>query len=101
MPLRLFFGLILARGLQYSLAIRAVFVQAVDIEMEGVLANLEAALARDFSLSLFDLRVIEFFDLAALHAHQMVMVFALIEFEYRFGYFEVMTFQQSSLFKLG
>jgi len=46
-----------------------------------VLADLEAALPCDPDLALLDIGVVEFFDVAALQADQVIMVRALVQFE--------------------
>ena len=57
-----------------ALAVRAVRLDALGVEVERVLADLEAALAGDLRLPLLDLRVVELLDAAALHADEVVVV---------------------------
>ena len=52
-----------------------------------------AALLRDFFLALFDFGIAEFFHPAALHAHQVIMVPAAVEFKHRFTAFEMVANQ--------
>ena len=73
----------LPRQFGAGLAIRAARLGAVGVEVQRVLADLEAALARDLGLPLLDLRVVELLDAAALHAHQVVVMRALVQLEHR------------------
>jgi hypothetical protein len=52
-------------------------------------------------LALFDLGVIKLFHLAAVQAHQVVMVLAFVEFINRFAAFELAAAEQTGLLKLG
>ena len=83
-----------------GLAVRALRLQALGVEIERVLADLEAALAGDLGLALLDLRVEEFLDAAALQAHQVIVVPALVELEHRLAGLEVMAHQQARLLEL-
>src|SRR5438270_11954760 len=65
------------------LAMRAHHSCAFGVKIERVLADLEAALAGDPGLALLDLGIEEFLDPAALQAHQMIVMTALIELDYR------------------
>ena len=58
--------------------VRAVRLDAVGVEVEGVLVNLEAAIFGDLDLALLDLGIVELFHLAALQADQMVVVPAFV-----------------------
>ena len=62
--------------------------------------DLEAALFGDFDLALFDLGVVELLDVAALHAHDMVVVPALLQLENRFAGFEMVADEQPRLLEL-
>ena len=66
-----------------------------------MLADSEAAIFGDFFLALFDFGVEEFFYAAALQAHQVIVVAALIEFEHSFAAFKVVADQESGLLELG
>ena len=65
-----------------------------------MLADLEAALARDALLPPFDFGVVELFDSAALHAHKMIVVLPFVQLEHRFAGFEVVADEQSRLLEL-
>src|SRR5207344_1378180 len=52
------------RGLERCLAVRAVLLHAVGVERERMTVQLEAALARNLVLPLFDLAVVELLDTA-------------------------------------
>lgn len=65
-----------------------------------MLADRETALLGHPQLPLFDLGVVEFFDPAALNAHEVIMMAALVQFEYRLARFEVMALQDSGVFEL-
>lgn len=68
--------------------------------MQRVFVYAEATLARNFLLTLFYCRIIKFFDAAALQAHQMVMMTALIELKNGFAAFEMMAHEQTGGLKL-
>jgi outer membrane protein assembly factor BamE len=61
----------------------------------------EAALFRYLVLAPFDFGVGKFLDAAALQADQMIVVFAILEFEDRLAGFEMVALQQSRLLELG
>lgn len=63
--------------------------------------KIEATLPCQHGLTFFNFRVVEFQDLAALQADQMVVMFALIEFEHRLPGFEVVAGQKPCLLELG
>ena len=65
-----------------------------------MLLQLEAARLRDRSLALLDLGVEEFLDTAAVHAHQVVVVLALVELEHRLAALEVIARQDAGLLEL-
>lgn len=66
-----------------------------------MLDNGEASLLGDLVLTALDLRIGELLDVAALHADQMIVMLAVVEFEYRLAGFEVVPFEQADLFELG
>src|SRR5207302_348161 len=68
--------------------------------VQGVLADLEAAIARDPELPLFDLRIEEFLNAAALQANQVIVVTALVQLEHRFARLEMVADQQPRLLEL-
>ena len=65
-----------------------------------MLADLEAALARDLELPLLDLRVVELLDASALHADEMVVVLAFVQLEHGLARLEVMADQEAGLLEL-
>jgi hypothetical protein len=65
-----------------------------------VVLDPETAISRDFDLALLDRRVIELFDVAALDAHDVIVMATLFELEYRFAAFEMMADEQPGLFEL-
>lgn len=65
-----------------------------------MLGQIETTFGGDFMLALFDGVVVEFFDFAAFKANEVVVVAAVVEFEYRMTTFEVMTQHQTGLFEL-
>ena len=83
-----------------GLAIRTLHPRAFGVKIERVLADLEPALAGDSGLALLDLGIEEFLDAAALQAHQVIVVAALIELKHRLARFEVMPYQQARLLEL-
>ena len=69
--------------------------------MQRVLGNDEAALLGDLVLAFFDLGVVELLDPSALHAHQMIVMAAGVEFEHGAAGLEMMSLQQAGVFELG
>ncbi len=61
----------------------------------------ETVLGCDFFLAGFDGGVEEFLDVPALHANDMIVMFAVIEFEHRFVAFKVMPDQDTRQLELG
>ena len=82
------------------LAMRTHHSCAFGVKIERMLADLEPALAGDSGLALLDLGIEEFLDAAALQAHQVIVVAALIELEHSLARFEVMPYQQACLLEL-
>src|SRR6185369_8662989 len=80
---------------------RAVLLGAVGVERERMPVELEAALARDLVLALLDLRIVELLDPAALQAHQMVVMAALVELVHRLAGLEVLAREQARVLELG
>ena len=60
----------------------------------------ESLAARDFVLPRLDFGVEEFLDPPALQAHQVIVMAALVQFEYRLAGLEVLARQQSGLLEL-
>src|SRR5437016_5074340 len=65
-----------------------------------MLVDREAAVLRDFVLTLLDFGIVEFFDSAALQTDQVIVVSALVQLEHRFARLEVMTHQQAGLLEI-
>ena len=87
-----------ARGLGLM---RAVGLDAIDVQMQRVLVDDEAALLGDLDLALFDFGVVELFDPPALQADQMVVMIAYVEFEHGAAGFKMMPLQQAGVLELG
>lgn len=66
-----------------------------------MIVDREAALLGNAVLALLDFSVDELFDFAALQADQMIVVVAMIEFEYRLVAIEMVAHQQARLLELG
>src|SRR5216683_3917290 len=81
--------------------VRAVRLGAVGVKLQRMLANREAAFRGDTDLALLDFGVIELFDASALHAHQMIVMAALIQLEHRLAGLEMVALEYSGLFELG
>jgi len=80
--------------------VRAVGLGAVCVKMQGVFADREASLPGDPALALLDLRVEELLDPAALQAHQVIVVLALVQLEHRLARLEVVPRQYAGLLEL-
>ncbi len=63
--------------------------------------QLEAALARHLVLAPLDVRVIELLDAAALQAHEVIVVAALVQLEHRLAGLEMLAREQTCLLELG
>ena len=66
----------------------------------GPMITAGVVIARDPELPLFDLRIEEFLDAAALQANQVIVVTALVELEHRFARLEMVADQQPRLLEL-
>src|SRR5512140_838922 len=91
-----------ARTLTASLlrAVRALRLDAIGVEVELVVVDLEAAVARHAVLPLLDLLVVELLDAPALHADQVVVVLALVQLVDGLAALEVMAHEQARLLEL-
>jgi len=58
---------------------RAVLADAVRVDVQRVVADAETALVGDLFLAFFDFGAVELFDMAALHADEVVVMAALVE----------------------
>jgi hypothetical protein len=81
--------------------VRAVVTRTVGVDVQGMVVNLEAAFLRDRDLPPLDLRIVEFLDVPALYAHEVVMVSALVQFKHRLSTLEVMAHEEPCLLELG
>src|SRR5262249_61885131 len=68
---------------------RSVRPAALAIKNEGVIADLEAEALRNRILALFDAGIHELFDAPALQTHDVVVVGAVVQLEYRHSVFEM------------
>src|SRR5579884_2932848 len=81
-------------------AVRAVLLDAVGVEMELVVVDGEAPLARHLLLALLDLGVVELLDAPALPAHEVIVVRALVQLVDRLAALEVMAHEEPRLLEL-
>src|SRR5690349_23505414 len=79
---------------------RAARLRAVGVEVERVLADRETALLRHFQLPLLDLGIVELLDATALHAHEVVVMLALVELEHRLARLEMVPHEKPGLLEL-
>jgi hypothetical protein len=84
-----------------GLPVGAVGFIAGRVEIKGVFLNLEPPIRGDFLLQPFNLRVVKFFDVTAIGAHQMVVMLAFVDLEHGFARVEKMPFKNAGLLKLG
>src|ERR1700704_6584429 len=87
-------------GLSLLGPVGTVRLDAVRVEVELVVVDLEAALLGDLVLALLDLGVVELLHAAALKAHQVVVVAALVQLVDRLAALEVVAHQQPRLLEL-
>jgi len=71
------------------------------IQCQRMVGNLKTMLLSNFNLTFLNFGIEEFFDLAAIQTHQMVMVRAFIELENGLASFEMIALQQTGLLELG
>ena len=93
-------GVAHAASVASALAVRAARFHALRIQIERVLGDPEAALARDRGLPLFDPRIVELLDAAALQADEMVVMVALVQLEHRLAGLEMVANQKTRLLEL-
>ena len=79
----------------------AVGLEAIDVQMQRVLGDDEAAFLGDLVLAFFDPGVVELLDPPALHAHKMIVMAACVEFEHGAAGFEMVPLQQAGMLELG
>jgi len=82
-------------------AVRAGFLGAVRVQVERMILDLEAAFFGNQVLPALNFRIVEFLDLAAVDADQMVVVLAAVDLEHSLAGFEEVTLQQACLLELG
>lgn len=80
---------------------RTLCLGAVRIYMKRVIMHRKAVFGSDFCLARLNSGIVELLDVAALQANDVIMVLALIEFEYRLSTFEIMAHQQAGMLELG
>lgn len=61
----------------------------------------EAAFGGDLFLACFYSAVVELFDVPALQTYDVIMMFAVVEFENRFVAFKMVAYQQAGMLELG
>lgn len=81
--------------------IGAFWLVTVCVDIERVVVNGKSAIGGGYFLACLNSCVVKLFDMAALHTHDVIMVFALIKFEHRFAALEMVPHQQTSLLELG
>lgn len=69
--------------------------------MQRMIVDAESPILCNFRLATFNFGIIELLDEPALHAHQVIMMVAVIQFENGFARLEMMANQQPGLFELG
>ena len=83
-----------------SFAVGAVRLGATGVEAKGVVGDGKAFGFGDRVLAFFDFGVVKLFDLAAVQADQMVVVFALVQLKHRFTALKLAALQNAGLLKL-
>ena len=81
--------------------VRAILLGAVCVNIKRVFLNDEASLNGNFFLAGLNSTVVKLLDVTALQADDVVMVFAMVEFEYGFSAFKMMAYQQACMLELG
>jgi hypothetical protein len=76
-----------------GLAVGAIFLDAVSVNLQRMIVDGEAAFLSNALLALLDFSVNKLFDFAALQTDQMIVVVAMIEFEYRLVAIKVVAHQ--------
>ena len=83
------------------LAVGAVILDAISINLQRVIVDGESALLGDAMLTFFNFAVDKLLDLAALNTDQVIVVIALVQFKYGLVTVKVVAHQQAGLLKLG
>ena len=84
-----------------AMPVRAGDPGALRIQVQRMVLDLESALGCYFDLAFFDRGIVEFFDVAAFGADDMVVVPDTFELEHRLAAFEMVADQESRLLELG
>ena len=71
----------------------------VRINVQRVIVDGKSKVGGDFFLARLDGRIMELFHMAALQAHNVVVVITFVELKHCFATFKVMAQQQTCLFK--
>ncbi|CAM2149485.1 protein of unknown function [Pararobbsia alpina] len=82
------------------LLVRTIRLRARAIQRQRMFVQREAALGCNGLLTAFDFGVVEFFDAAAVHADQVVVVRAFVEFEHSLARLEITACEQARLLEL-
>src|SRR5271155_5565965 len=96
-----------ARSLDYStcrlgtLLVWAIWLAAVSVQDQRMIADLEPQAFRHGVLTLFDAAVHELFNLAAVNTHDVIVMRTLIELEHRHAAFEMMARDETGGLELG
>src|SRR6266850_5269502 len=80
--------------------VRAIRLGTVGVQLQRMLANHTAALRGYPDLALLDFGVIKLFDASALHAHEMIVMAALVQLEHRLAGLEMMALEDAGLLEL-
>lgn len=88
-------------GFFSGLAIRAVVLGALRVEIKRVILDDKATLLGDGFLAFLDFRVVKLLDPATVDADEMVVMLAVVDLENRLAGFEKVTLKKASLFELG
>src|SRR5688572_5910413 len=80
---------------------RAVLARAVGIDVQRMIVDPETALLRNGDLPALDLRIVEFLDVPALHADEVIVVSALVQFENRLAALKMVAYEEPCLLELG
>ena len=87
-------------ALACGFGVGTVLLDAVCVQIKGVIIDSESSLMRDAPLSMLDLRVVELFHAATLQADQMIVMTAFVEFKNRLAGIEMVALQQTGLLEL-
>lgn len=80
---------------------RTIFLLTISIQRQGVILQRKSALRCGNLLPALDLGIKKLLDSPALQTHQVIMMIAFIELEYRLAGLEIGSLEQSGLLELG